>query len=185
MNIKIYCLLIWSIIDWVYFNFTRLQYVKKSCGEKTILRVRVIKYKGRNVILSDGTEINKNDTLIKIHLHNAKLLSLFNELSEIKRGLAVYKSIKESLPFVYHYLNTHKQESKIKGLIGITLLHKGSKKLGFEPVTIHSHYFRSFKRVALFPIYFLASSNAMNKRVPEPMYLFMSKESLKRIYHLS
>lgn len=61
MNIKIYCLFIWSMIDWVYYNFTRLHYVKKSYCEKTILRVRVIKYKGRNVILSDGTEINKND----------------------------------------------------------------------------------------------------------------------------
>lgn len=183
MNLKKYCLIIWRMVDSIYFSCTRLKYIKKKCGERTMLRVRITKYKGRNIVLSDGTIISKNDALIKIHLHNVKLLSQFNELSEIKKALTIYRNIQESLPFVYRYLQTQKNAPNIKGLIGITMLHKGCRRLGFEPIPIQNRSFRSFKKAALFPIYILASSNVIHKKAPDPMYLFMSKKSLMEKYN--
>lgn len=184
MNARQCFLVVWRLIDAIYFLFTRLQYIKNKYGDKTLLRVRVIKYKGRTVTLSDGTAINKNDKLIKIHLHNVRLLNSFNRLGDIQKGLAVYRTIEESLPFVCRYVNMHKHEREIKGLIGITLLHKGCKKLGFERVPIQNRYFKYFKRAALFPIYLLASTDALSKKTPDPMYLFMSKKSLEKKYRL-
>lgn len=65
---------LWGWIDPIYFRFTRLDYVENHLGKRTIMRVRLTKYKGREITLSDGTVIHKNDLLLKIHLHNIKLL---------------------------------------------------------------------------------------------------------------
>lgn len=178
MVIKKYCLFIWRIVDAIYFNFTRLQYVKNKYGKKTIMRVRLIKYKGRNIVLSDGTRINKNDALIKIHLHNVKLLSQLNRCSDVRKALILHRSIHESLTYICRFLQLQKNTTEVKGLIGITMIHRGSKKLGFEPVAIQNQYYKFFKRAALYPIYLLSSNNVSNKKIPEPMYLFMSKKYL-------
>lgn len=178
MVIKKYCLFIWKMMDIVYFNLTRLQYIKNNDGKNTIMRVRQVIYKGRNVVLSDGTKINKNDVLIKIHLHNVKLLSQLHLSNDVRKGLILYRSIHESLPYICRYLQLHQNTTEIKGLIGITMLYRGCKRLGFEPVSIQNRYYKLFKRVALYPIYFLSSNNVSTKRIPEPMYLFMSKKHL-------
>lgn len=179
INIRQYCLSAWTMIDPLYFHFTRLQHIKKTCGNKTIMRVRLTKYKGRNIVLADGTAINRNDMLVKIHLHNVKLLKQIQGYdSEIRRALIIYKSVQESLPFIARYIQTHDDANKIKGLIGITMLYKGCKKLGFEPHPISSLSYKYFKQVTLFPIYFLSSTNKMKKEIPSPVYLFMSKDSL-------
>jgi len=50
--------------------------------------------------------------------------------------------IHESLPCIYRYIKVHKHGAEIKGLIGITLLHKGSRKLGFETIPIQNRYYK-------------------------------------------
>ncbi|WP_416337092.1 YkoP family protein [Cytobacillus sp. OWB-43] len=51
--------------------------------------------------LSDGTVINKNDVLLKIHLHNVELLRQIQEFdSETRKASMIYKKVKESLPLI-------------------------------------------------------------------------------------
>lgn len=173
-------LYIWNMVDPFYFQFTRLQYVNNSAGKQTIMRVRLTKYKGRKIILLDGTEINKNDFLLKIHLHNIKILQQIQDYnSDVRKALLIYKSVQESLPALAHYIKTNSYSNEIKGLIGITTLYKGCTKLGFEPHSIQSRFYKLFKQVALLPIHLLASKP---KNIPEPMYLFMSKDNLFNKY---
>ncbi|SFD65892.1 hypothetical protein SAMN05428981_1011317 [Bacillus sp. OV194] len=49
----------WNMIDPLYFFFTRLQYLEQTRVNTTIFRVRLTRYKGRAVVLSDGTCIKK------------------------------------------------------------------------------------------------------------------------------
>lgn len=134
------------------------------------MRVRLTKYKGRKVT-SDGTEINKNDLLLKIHWHNIKILGQIQDYdSEVRRALAIYKTVQESLPEISHYIQIKGYTNEIKGLIGITILHKGCKKLGFEIYPIHNRYHKLFKQVALLPIHLL-SSNKINKKIPSPLFI--------------
>ncbi|MGR5985610.1 YkoP family protein [Bacillus cytotoxicus] len=81
---KSYVLTIWNFIDPIYYKFTRLTYIHKGTCDDNILRVRLTRYKGKNITLSDGTQINKNDTLIKIHLHNVRLL---NEMKSFENNI--------------------------------------------------------------------------------------------------
>ncbi|WP_152657806.1 hypothetical protein [Oceanobacillus sp. CFH 90083] len=175
-------LFLWNVIDPIYFHFTRLDYVESKFGNRTIMRVRLTKYKGRKITLSDGTEINKNDLLLKIHLHNIKILGQTqNNGNEVRRALTIYKNVQESLPEVIYYIQKRGYTNEIKGLVGITMLHRGCKKLGFEIYPIHNRYYKLFKQIALLPIYLL-SCNKIKKKITTPMYLFMSKDQLFNKY---
>ncbi|MBO0994647.1 YkoP family protein [Bacillus sp. SD088] len=182
-RIRQLCIAGWKMIDPVYFHFTRLQYIKKKCGKETIIRVRLTRYQGKNIVLTDGTEIRKNDILVKVHLQNAKLLSeIMHYKNELRKAKIVYSRVKDSLPAVVDYVQVSKHKDEIKGLIGITTLYKGCKRLGFEPHSIISPAYKKFKQTALLPIYFLSTNNQLNQGLPEPMYLFMSKDTLFQKY---
>lgn len=147
------------------------------------MRVRLTRYQGRNVVLSDGTEIRKNDVLVKVHLHNVKLLSeIIQHKNELRKAKIIYSRVKDSLPAVVNYIQVSRLNNEIKGLIGITTLYKGCKRLGFEPHSIQNPVYKKFKQTALLPIYFLSSNHQLNDNYPEPMYLFMSKDTLFQKY---
>ncbi|MDX8046160.1 hypothetical protein SH601_09170 [Gracilibacillus sp. S3-1-1] len=184
---KLYLLSFWSIIDPIYYVFTRLTYLDNGKEtEKNIFRVRLTRYKGRDYVLSDGTVVHKNDLFIKIHLHNAQLISHVKNIdSEIRRALIIHQMVEKSLPKLAEYLHDHAEFNEIKGIIGITMLNRGTRRLGFDTMEIENRYYKGFKSMALFPIYWLSVSsitvNSLKKH--DPCYLFMSKEKLLDKYY--
>lgn len=182
MNIVSNFLTLWEVIDPIYYQLTRLQYVTNDKGQRKMMRVRFTKYKGKELILSDGTVIHKNDLLIKIHLHNVKLLKKLRTYdNDIRRALYTFKIVQDSLPYIADYLQAQRNCNQIKGLIGITTISKGSEKLGFEVFTLKSRCYKWFKQLALLPIYYL-SVKEKNREMPEPVYLVMTKECLIKKY---
>ncbi|MDZ5473774.1 hypothetical protein SM124_18815 [Bacillus sp. 31A1R] len=177
-----YLLTVWSFLDPIYYLFTRLSYVSSSEQTENIFRVRLTKYKGKPVTLSDGTFINKNDTLLKIHLHNVKLLRELKDIqSEIRKGKIIYKYVLQSLPDLHQYISNHKQSSEIRALIGITSLNKGCDRLGFEIIDITHPIYKWLKWISFIPIGLLSSSTPSIKQ-HQPSYLFMSKQTLEKMY---
>src|SRR5690554_2135687 len=111
----------WSVMDPIYYCFTRLHHVKKKCGKRTVFRVRVTRYKGRDITLADGTAISKNDLLLKVHLHNVQLLNeVMQYKNDLRKGKVIYSKVKDALPAVADYIHYGKYPEEIKGLIGIT-----------------------------------------------------------------
>lgn len=176
---------VWSYFDPIYISFTRLQCLEQLTGNRNIFRVRLTRYKGRDVTLSDGTYIRKNDILVKIHLHNVRLLKEMQHLDG-KKSLFLYKWVQESLPDLAFYITQHKNYHEIKGVVGITLIDKGYKRLGFDTFLCNSRIYYWFKRMALFPIHYLSTpqSNIRKRNIstPTPRYLFMSKNVLCNKY---
>ncbi|WP_188454121.1 YkoP family protein [Virgibacillus oceani] len=178
---KSYLLDVWNAIDPIYYNLTRLQYVPENDNRNTLFRVRVTRYKGKQVVLSDGTVINKNDLLLKIHLHNVRMLTdLHNITSDVKRAVYVYHMIKRSLPWLANYVGIHKRKQEIKAIIGITTLYRGADRLGFEITSIKNPCYSIVKKGSFLPINFLANASCRNT----PVYLFMSKERLLALYNV-
>lgn len=123
--------------------------------------------------------IHKDDLLLKIHLHNVKIMNeLFTVTSDTKRAVYIYHMVKRALPLLAEYVQQHKRSQEIKGIIGITTLYQGSSRLGFENVMIKNSYYRAYKRLTFAPINYLANS----PRQVEPVYLFMSKDELVTRY---
>lgn len=175
------CLLsFWTVLDPIYYMFTRLTYIRDREKNPNIFRVRLTRYKGRPIQLSDGTVINKNDILVKIHLHNIRLLNEMKMLgSDLKKTRLIYNHVKNGLPDLAAYISSHPRNGQIKGLIGITMLHKGCQRLGFETHEICNPVYRNFKHIVFLPMYLLSahsiSLSAINR---PPKYLFMSKEQI-------
>ena len=183
-GLRNYLISIWSVFDPIYYYFTAK--TNLSSKEGNIFRVRLTKYKGKNFVLSDGTKINKNDLLVKIHLHNSKLLKEFKNMkSELKKARMIYKYVRNSLPEMDHYIQNHPYSSKIKGIIGISTLYKGSEKLGFEVFDLSNPFYKWFKQIALLPIGMLSSEKITILTIwktHKPSYLFMSTEKLSKMY---
>lgn len=179
-----YILTIWNKLDPLYYSCSRLTYVTKS-GEN-IFRIRLTKYKGRNIVLSDGTIINKNDTLVKIHLHNVRLLMELREIkSDLKKAKIIYRYVQNSLPGVENYIRQHFHSSDVKGIVGITLLNKGCERLGFEIVDIVNPIYKWFKILSFLPIGMLSHDRLSIGDIlkqQSPNYLFMSTEKLIKLY---
>jgi hypothetical protein len=183
---KGYLISIWSFIDPIYYFCTRLTYLPCEEPECNIFRVRLTKYKGRNVVLSDGTRINKNDTLVKIHLHNVRLLKeLKNTKSDIKKAKIIYHYVEKSLPSIELYIRNQYYFDEIKGIIGITLLNKGCERLGFEIFDISHPLYKRLKQFSFLPIKILSSQNSSVRHIlksQQPKYLFMSTKKLSNLY---
>jgi|GEM_PF-251655 len=173
----------WNIIDPIYYLFTRLTYINKKKGN--IFRVRKTTYLGYDVNLSDGTKISHRDLLIKIHLHNVRLVRDMRKIkSDFKKGTYIYRAIKQSLPDLAKYIYEHPEQYKIKGIIGITTLHRGCEKLGFEPKPLKNKLYRKMKWTSFIPISYISSvdMNLKDLIYHEPKYLFMSKNKLFELY---
>lgn len=179
-KMRSYFLSFWNVIDPLYYLFTRLEYLDRH---SSIFRVRLTKYKGKDVILSDGTLIKKNDKLIKIHLHNVKILyELQSVPCSVKRGRMLFRKIFISMPVLADYIYNHKDSREIKGAIGITMLHKGAERLGFEVVQPRNIFYRFFKKMFQLPIFLVSAEQTKLSKIPCPSYLFISKEKLLKTY---
>lgn len=180
-----YLISIWDFFDPLYYRCSRLTFPKSNEG-RNIFRVRITKYKGKNIILSDGTQINRNDTLVKVHLHNVRLLKeLKNINSEIKKAKLIYQYVQKSLPGLNSFINNHQHSDVIKGIVGITSLNKGCERLGFEVFEVSHPIYKWFKQLAFLPIEMLSSKNSTLVQVLKiytPRYLFMSAEKLSNMY---
>jgi len=177
---------IWGFIDIFYYHLSRLKALsKRYANHQNILRVRLTRYKGYHVTLSDGTEINYNDRLIKIHLHNVRILKETKPFkSELKKAKWIYQAVERSLPEVVRFIKEHHKRNEIKGIIGITSLTPRTEKLGFETKKISNRMYRRFKWLLQLPIIYLSSSDRSIKFLfkQQPHYLFMSKETLFEKY---
>ncbi len=183
MKIKYYLIQLWNLLDPIYYFFSRLQCMEESTGNKHVLRVRLTRYRGSTVVLSDGTNIYKNDLLIKIHLHNARLLKEALHIeNEMKKTMYIYKSVKASLPPLAMFLSRHPKRNEIKGIVGITTINKGHARLRFESFPITSCSYKWFKQLAHYPIYLLSSTSPAAKKSRIPQYLFMSKDVILNEY---
>ncbi|WP_449355483.1 YkoP family protein [Virgibacillus natechei] len=173
-----YLLGVWDMLDPIYHSCTRLHYVPENKAGNTLFRVRLTSYQGHDVILNDGTMIHKHDLLLKIHLHNVKILNeLYAIDSDLKRAVFIYHKIKHALPSLANYMKTHRKNNQIKGIIGITSLYKGANRLGFELFPIKNAYYRAYKKFSFLPIHLIANTSQQ-----DPVYLFMSKDALLNKY---
>jgi len=172
-------------IDALFLYFRRLEYTYTNQNERTVFRVRITKYKGKHVDLSDGTSINKNDCLLKIHLHNVRILKEALSLKHpVQRSLVIYRMVEQSMPSLAMYIDKHPKSKQIKGIVGITMINRGVTHLGFEKSLPNSRCYKLLKFSTQFPIFLLSTTSISMRNIRKqcPTYLFMSKEKLFEKY---
>lgn len=179
---------IWKLIDPLYYFFSRLHYIKPDQKSDTVFRVRLTKYKGKEIVLSDGTKISKNDMLLKLHLYNVEILKeMWTIENGHSRGRKIFKLVLQSMPILAEYVKKHPQQEKIRGIIGITMIDRGIKHLGFECFEPQSTLYCAFKKYSQLPIYLLSTPDITVRKLKKlkSVYLFMTKETLYQRYQTS
>lgn len=173
-------LLLWKWADPIYYTFTRLRRTENS-----VFRVRLARYQGAPIVLSDGCEIKKGDLLVKIHFHNVRIFKdLRHVKNDLKKTRLLYREVEQSLPSLASYIQSHRKGKEIKGIVGITMINRGYRRLGFESGRITNRLYKTWKLMIQVPIYFAATPKPSLKHLKKqsPNYLFMSKEALFRTY---
>ncbi|MFJ7725829.1 YkoP family protein [Neobacillus sp. NPDC097160] len=183
MSLRLTILWIWKLIDPLFYSCSRLHYIYDDKNNQSVFRVRITKYKGENFTLSDGTMINRNDLLLKIHLHNVRLLNDYVRIkNDLKRARLMYKLVLNSMPLLASYLKAHPEEANIKGIIGITTINKGIRSLGFDSIPPANRLYRYIKKLGQLPISLLSSNSYKHFQKNGLTYLFLSKEKLYEKY---
>lgn len=176
---------LWGIIDQIYYQCNRLHLVDPPNGN--VFRVRLTRYKGGPLEMSDGTFVQSGDPMLKIHLYNYQLMKQMIHMdSDIRRALYVYEAVEKSLPGLAFYIRSHPNMEQIKGIIGITLLNRGIKRLGFDSFDINNKMYRSWKKSYMILLHGLChgGSASIQSGKHEPKFVVMSKEKLLNRYPL-
>jgi hypothetical protein len=100
------------------------------------LLVRIRAYRGRSILLEDGTELARGDLVLEIHLNNEHLVHLHEEAnSEVRLAKRLVREIRGVLAEAAVYLE-HPEREAVKALYGISMIHRGVQALGFRTVAM-------------------------------------------------
>ncbi|HLS09318.1 YkoP family protein, partial [Lentibacillus sp.] len=94
--------------------------------------------------------------------------------SEVQRALLLYHMVRDDLKSLSRYVAKHPRSREIKAVIGITMLNRGTRRLGFETFSIQNRFYRLYKQLTCLLINFIADSSNGDP----PAYLFMSTNRL-------
>jgi len=185
-TIKRVVLFLWSHIDWI---IRRLSGIKDIENNKSFIwRLALRRYHGREWLMKDGSVLREGDYYIEIHLNNDHLLSLIGENSSTERtAIIAMREISRSLPKLAKLMQDDQQYGKAKVLLGITLLHRGTVRLGFTAYELKPGLFRMFTGwyenllLTLFHPGGLKNSKTYRKKL-SPKYIIMTRQELMRRY---
>lgn len=123
--------------------FLWLFHVEAVDDNNPLLKFRVTEYhRDQTLILSDGEEIRKGDQVLELHLDNNTLFRLGAEArTSVHLAIQLIHGIEQLLPQVIKMIHTKPQYRDVKGLYGISIIHRGTKQLGFTVVDLPEGFF--------------------------------------------
>lgn len=160
-----------------FFNYIEKIYIKRHNWELVpgteygCVYIDILKHKGKDVSLSDGTIIKKGDTVVEVHINNKKMKDV-----SVRMVLKIFNS---ELKAMAKALRDNSEYADIKGVFGRTVLYPLNKKLGFEVFEITSKRMKLFIKLwdNLIKIAF-STRNKGKFIVREPKETWISREDL-------
>lgn len=155
--------------------------------DNQFLSVRVRTYQGKTIRLNDGEEIRKGDRIVELHLNNEMLFAMgANTRSAIQLALQMIRAVEQLLPKIVHLIIHNPHFQRVKGVYGVTIIHRGPEQFGFTvldlPKGIASFVTRIYLRLLLTVIHPLGSKRLQirsNLLIPK-MIAISSKELMRR-----
>jgi len=114
-------------------------------GGGTLLHYRIRPYRGAELRLDDGSVIRTGDKIVELHFDNAKLRELL-EHSRTLMKVAIYliRETEKALPALARHLESRADLRDVKGLYGISMIHRGPEAFGFSVLDLPPGAFRFF-----------------------------------------
>lgn len=157
-------------------------------GKTSIWRIALRRYRGKDWLMTDGSVLRAGEYYMEVHVNNDRLLSLIDGNTSVERlGIIAMREVRNGLPVVAKLLNSDEKFRKVKILLGITLLHRGTERIGFTVYEMKPGLFRTvtgwYERglLALFHPGGFKNLKAYRDKI-SPKYVVMTKQELMRRY---
>jgi len=134
----------WQWGDLIYRRARRFDY--QDLQGNNVFRVRVRPYDGPDLPMPDGKLVKHGEWVGFLHIYNLRLQQLLHDVaSENRRSLLVIREVKRSLPELAEFVRRHPRGSKIRALMGVTLLSRGVEPFGFTVMNVEDTRWFRFK----------------------------------------
>jgi peptidoglycan/xylan/chitin deacetylase (PgdA/CDA1 family) len=126
--------------------------------ENPLLYYRVCKYHGKTIHLSSDEHINSGDRIIELHFNNKMLFKMATDTkSMVQLAVLLIRSVKKLLPKITEKMSINPDYAGIKGIYGITMIHRGTTQLGFRqmdlPTGFNAIMTRFYLRILLYVLH--------------------------------
>lgn len=177
---------IWMGWEWCFVKLFR---VKPIDSMNPLLKIRIREYQGRQAIpLPDGEQIRKGDRVAELHLDNYTLYQLgLHSRSPVQLATQLIRQTRLLMPEIGKLMLTDPLYRDVKGLYAITMIHRGSRQLGFTVVDLPNGLFarvtRTYLRLLLYVVHPNGKERLKEKTaLLEPKIVAISKNELKLRY---
>ncbi|MFC9777589.1 polysaccharide deacetylase family protein [Paenibacillus chitinolyticus] len=123
--------------------FHRLYRIQPGDSEHRFLHYRIRAYHGQELVLDDGEIIRPGDKVAELHLDNEWLRQAGSQSSSMmKLAVQMIRAMDKSMPRLAHRLLTDPTLADLKGVYGISMIHRGTKQFGFTVLPLHNRLWR-------------------------------------------
>jgi len=169
--------------------FERLFHIEPIDRSNPLLKLRIRKFRGsRPIVLPDGEVIRHGDLVAELHFDNELLLHIgSNSNSSVHLAIQIIRRAETLMPQMGQMIHRDPKYREVKGLYGISILHRGVKQLGFTvigmPKSLFSFVTRYYLRWLMYVIHPLGRERLKLK--PDemvPKIIAMSRKELVSRY---
>jgi len=153
------------------------------------LKFRIRPYHSKNPLhLEDGPVIQKGDKIIELHLNNVQLHQIGTTArSTTQVSVKMIRSMQHLMPLLAVKLKHDPKFRDVKGLYGVSLIHRGTQRFGFTvmdlPDGLYAKLTRAYLRFLLYVVHPRGRERLNTKtELLEPKIIAISKEEIIRRY---
>ena len=159
--------------------FARLYKVDRI-DDTNVLRLSLTRYKGEDLYENDRLIARKGDVVAEIHLDSVRLQSDNMDVQAL--GIKALRKVRRSFPGLAAYILENPKYEDINVFIGLTLINRGVKGLGFNVQDIKPSFFTRFVgkiQKAIMNNFHPAGKGRENSRLgDQPKLIWMSRHVL-------
>jgi len=177
--------LFWHRVEKIIRYLAHIEDITED-GKPAMFRLALKKYKGKVLPLPDGTSLHKGDFIGELHINNEILENMTSTSNPFLMGLSARQAASDSLKILARWLAKNPRYQNIKAVLGLSLLHRGSRSLGFQTYQVSSfmYHLARWYEIWLLIIFHPAGRKHATKyfKKLKPKYLAMSKSELFKRY---
>ncbi|GLX69450.1 YkoP family protein [Paenibacillus glycanilyticus] len=137
----------WLLYEKAFHVVFRLKHVE---GEHTPFHYRVIKYHGNSIKLADNGDLKSGDKIVELHFDNKMLSTIaLQSSSPLATGIRLLREMDQALPALARTLADDPEVAGVRALYGVTMIHRGADRLGFQVEPLPDGLFARSTRIYL------------------------------------
>ncbi|WP_416826321.1 YkoP family protein [Ectobacillus polymachus] len=167
----------------------RLFHIQPIDKSHPFFKARVCTYCGKTIQLLDGEKIQRGDRVLELHFNNEMLFKMgIHSRSPIQLALQMIRSTEQLLPKALQLILNHPENEKIKGLYGVSIIHRGTKQFGFTVIDLPKGLFffltKIYLRLLLLVVHPQGKQRLQTKgELLVPKMIAISTKEFMRRYH--